>query len=141
MTAARTIVLRVSTPRLELVHSDVVSLRFVTDDGWRGVLPGHEPSRATLLPGPLAWVVHDQSGDRFGWLATEGGLIVIDPTEVVIATRWATEADTLDELSEAVRVRDRVREQVEHEARELARRHELAVRRALIALERKVARP
>nr|ACJ66830.1 ATP synthase F1 epsilon subunit [uncultured bacterium pSY1435] len=134
-------VVRVSTPRLERIHTDVARLRFATDDGWRGVLPGHEPSRTTLVPGPIALVTREQAGERLRWLATEGGLITIGSAEVVITTRWATHSDTLEQLSEAVRVRDRAREQVELEARELARRHELAVRRALIALQRKVARP
>lgn len=132
---------RVSTPRIELVHDEVLRLRFASDDGWRGVLPGHEPSRATLVPGPIAYVVGDAAGERTRWLATEGGLIVIDRSEIWIATRWATEAEELDSLSEAVAERDRAREQIELEARARAHRHEVAARRALIALERKVAMP
>lgn len=139
MTAPPTMLVRVSTPRSELVHTRVLRLRFATDDGWRGVLPRHEPSRATLVPGPILLVVHEGGVERLRWLATEGGLIVIDAGEVLIATRWATEADTLDELAAAVRERDQAREQIEVEARALAQRHELATRRALVALERKVA--
>lgn len=141
MIEAPTLAVRVSTPRLELLHTQVLRLRFATDDGWRGVLPGHEPSRATLAPGPVALVVHERGDERLRWLATEGGLIVIEAREVIIVTRWASEGDTLDELGEAVRERDAAREQIEVEARALAQRHELATRRALVALERKVSMP
>lgn len=137
----RVFMLRVSTPRLELSYASVLRLRFVTDDGWRGVLAGHEPSRATLASGPLAIVVRDDRGQHLRWLATEGGLIVIEPREVSIVTRWATEGATLEALSAAVYDRDQLRGQIELEARAKARRHEIATRRALAALERKVAMP
>jgi F0F1-type ATP synthase epsilon subunit len=128
---------RVSTPRLELVHRDVVHLRFATDDGWRGVLPGHEPSRATLVAGALALACADA---QTRWIASEGGLIAIERGEVRVLTRWAVEAESLDSLTTLVALRDRVRAELESEARARARRHELAARRALIALERKVVR-
>ncbi len=136
-----TLVVRVSTPRVELHRPAVLRLRFASDDGWRGVLPGHEPSRASLLEGPIALVEPAGPSERIRWLASEGGLITIDRREVLIATAWAVEADTLAELGEAVAARDRAREAIELEARALARRHELATRRALIALERKVVAP
>jgi F0F1-type ATP synthase epsilon subunit len=141
MIQAATMTVRVSTPRHEQVHAQVLRLRFATDDGWRGVLPGHEPSRATLAPGPVALVLDEREAERLRWVVTEGGLIVIDPREVVILTRWASEGDTLDELGAAVRERDQAREQIEQEARARAHRHEIATRRALAALERKVSMP
>ncbi len=134
----RSFVLHVSTPGRELELGPLVALRFATGDGWRGVWPGHEPGRASLRRGPVRCTEPDQ---RVLWLATEGGVILIDRLELRILTRWAATADTLAVLRELVEARDRERAQLEQEARALSRRHEVATRRALMALERKVSMP
>lgn len=130
--------LRVSTPARELEIGPLVSLRFATVDGWRGIRPGHEPGRASVRSGPIRCAVTD---DSVRWLATEGGLILIDRHELRILTRWAETADTLAQLRGLVEVRDAERARLEDEARALGHRHEVATRRALMALERKVTRP
>ncbi len=135
---SKTMRVRISTPRGELVREQIVHLRFGSDDGWRGVLPGHEPARAALIEGPIA--LRDVAGEQ-RWIASEAGVVAIDRDEVRILTTWAIDASTLAELREAVELRDRARIEIEAEARALAHRHELATRRALIALERKVGLP
>lgn len=130
--------LRVSTPAHELEIGPLVSLRFTTHDGWRGIRSGHEPGRASVRKGPIRCAV---SETEIRWLATEGGLILIDRHELRILTGWAELADTLGRLRELVEARDAERAQLEEEARALGHRHEVAFRRALMALERKVTRP
>jgi len=128
----------VSTPASELELGPLISLRFLTVDGWRGIRPGHEPGRASLRRGPIRCA---ESETTIRWLATEGGLILIDRSELRILTRWAETADTLARLRELVEARDAERARLEDEARALGHRHEVATRRALMALERKVTRP
>lgn len=128
----------VSTPDTELELDALASVRFLTHDGWRGLCPGHEPGRASLRNGPIRCVKHDQS---VRWLATEGGVMLIDRHELRVLTRWAVAADSLASLREQVEARDSARAHLETEARALARRHELATRRALMVLERKIVTP
>jgi F0F1-type ATP synthase epsilon subunit len=132
------VTLRVSTPAHELELGPLLSLRFATIDGWRGILPGHEPGRASLREGPIRCT---EANSTVRWLATEGGVILIDRFELRILTRWAETADSLAHLRERVQARDAERVRLEQEARALGRRHEVATRRALLALERKVTRP
>jgi F0F1-type ATP synthase epsilon subunit len=132
--------LRVSTPASELELGPLASLRFATVDGWRGIRPGHEPGRASLRKGPIRCAMAPDEAE-VRWLATEGGLILIDRHELKILTRWAEAADTLVGLRELVEARDVERARLEDEARALGHRHEVATRRALMALERKVTRP
>ena len=134
----RAIRLRVSTPAGELELGPLVGLRFAAADGWRGVLPGHEPARARLREGPIRCL---GPGERISWLASEGGVIDIDRFEVRITSSWAAQAETLAELRGLVDARDAERRRFEEEARSLAQRHEIATRRALTALERKVGSP
>ncbi|MFO7561485.1 MAG: hypothetical protein R6X02_02480 [Enhygromyxa sp.] len=130
--------LRVSTPASELELGPLCSLRFATVDGWRGIRPGHEPARASVRKGPIRCAA---SETEVRWLATEGGLLLIDRHELRILTRWAEAADTLAQLRALVEARDAERARLEDEARALGHRHEVATRRALMALERKVTRP
>jgi F0F1-type ATP synthase epsilon subunit len=125
----------VSTPHASLELDALASVRFLTHDGWRGLWPGHEPGRASLHKGPIRCVDRDQ---RVRWVATEGGVMLIDRRELRVLTRWAAVADTLGLLREQVEARDSERAHLETEARALARRHELATRRALMVLERKI---
>jgi F0F1-type ATP synthase epsilon subunit len=156
----KTMRLTVSTPGRELELESLVALRFMAEDGWRGVLPGHEPARARIRGGPVRCVELPAEGapaarpgapapDRLEralagpvrWLATEGGVILIDRLELRILTRWAGTAESLARLRELVEARDRERERLEEQARTVATRHELATRRALVALERKISLP
>lgn len=150
--------LLISTPAGEEELPAVRALRFPAGDGLRGILPGHEPGRAMLREGPIR-VVEAKADARprqltiapadrelehegpLRWLATEGGVVLIDRHTVRILTRWAAVADTLAGLRAQVEARDEERSRLEQEARILARRHELATRRALVALQRKVTQP
>lgn len=129
--------LELSTPARTLELGPLTGLRYATHDGWRGVWPQHEPGRASLRSGPVRLTWADAA---IGWVATEGGVILIDRERVRILTRWAAVADTLVELRARVEARDLERNRLEREARALGRRHEVATRRALMALERKVTR-
>jgi F0F1-type ATP synthase epsilon subunit len=134
----RSLRLEVSTPSGTLSLGPLASLRFATHDGWRGVWPGHEPGRASLHGGPIRLASVD---GEVRWLATEGGVILIERRRVRVLARWATTADTLTQLREQVEARDAERSRIEREAQAVGRRHEIATRRALMALERKVSAP
>ncbi|HLT40758.1 MAG TPA: hypothetical protein VK034_30990, partial [Enhygromyxa sp.] len=96
----------VSTPASELELGPLISLRFLTVDGWRGIRPGHEPGRASLRNGPIRCAKQDQS---VRWLATEGGVMLIDRHELRVLTRWAVAADSLASLRDQVEARDSAR--------------------------------
>jgi len=135
---ARTMRARISTPAGELDLGPITALRLLAEDGWWGVLPGHEPARARVLDGPLRCTT---SAGETRWLASEGGVAIIDRDQLRILTSWAVEADSLTELRARVEAREAERRRLEAEARTLAQRHELATRRALVALERKITLP
>lgn len=127
----------VSTPAEPIELGEVRHLRLEAPDGARGVLPGHEPARVSLLPGPMVFV--DAQGEE-RYLATEGGIAVIDRDHVLLVCRWAAFAPDLDELRRQVARRRATRREAEHEARALAHRHEVATRRALAGLRRELPR-
>ncbi|MCB9703018.1 MAG: hypothetical protein H6711_14080 [Myxococcales bacterium] len=130
--------LHLSTPAREIVLPRVTSLRFETWDGHRGVLPGHTPAIALVHEGPLliSALGEGDEGEDERFLACEEGLATIAPDAVHIATRWATEAPTLEALEAIVARRSSFRRAVEEEARALEKRHETAIQRALASLKR-----
>lgn len=128
----------VSTPAGEIRFEDAVRLRFDAPDGSRGVLPRHEHARAVLVPGPIEVARSISGTEQISYVATEGGLVDIDPRTVRFVTRWATTAGTLEGLAAEVERRASVWTTLETEARALSHRHEMATRRALAGLERRL---
>lgn len=131
--------LRVVTPTRELQLDDVLHLRFDADDGARGVLVGHERATDRLREGAV--LVRTRVGDtqREQFIATEGGIAVIGPSEVVLVSSWATCADDISELASRVRARATRRSQIDRQAKTLGQQAETALRRALARLKRKVS--
>jgi F0F1-type ATP synthase epsilon subunit len=128
----------VSTPDRTLELDPLVSVQFETHDGWRGIWPGHEPSRASLRTGPIRCA---SAGGAVQWVASEGGVMLIDRQVARVLTRWAAVADTLASLREQVEARELERTRLEQEARAISHRYEVATRRALMVLERKITAP
>ncbi|MBK8263238.1 MAG: hypothetical protein IPK80_18080 [Nannocystis sp.] len=125
------------TPEEELRIERVRRLRFETDDGHRGVLPGHEPALALLQEGPLHVVTEGERGEEIEQhIAAEEGLVTIRQDEVHVVTRWAAQAPTLELLLAMVERRSAARRRIEDEARAFGHRHELALQRALLRLRR-----
>ncbi len=140
MSASPTMTVVVATPDRQRIIEDVVRVRFEAPDGHRGVLPGHEPALASLRSGAIHVT---RRGERPGeelesFLASEGGLASISPTEVRLLSRWAAEEETLEALLARLERRAASRRRVEHEARAVLARHDAALRRALAALQREV---
>lgn len=129
--------LRISTPREETMIEGVLRLRFEAPDGFRGVLPGHEPATLILMPGVVRLVRGPEPAPYY--LATEGGFIEIDRAALSLTTRWAMGGDELGALATMLRARGERRRSIDAEARRLAERHELAARKALARLQREVA--
>lgn len=130
---SRTMTVEVLSPGWIETFADVVRVRLEVLDGSRGVLPGHEVSRAQIVAGPVELTFVDGSQQ---FLATEGGLAWLDGDGVRLATTWASVADDLSSLAKDVRGRGRVRAEAEQDARTVAQRHEKAAQRALVALRR-----
>ena len=128
---------RVQTPERELFFADVARLRFDAEDGARGVLPRHEAARVILEAGPVEVT---RAGGGVVFVATEGGMVWITPTEVRLISGWAIQAESLAELREQVLAQAARRRQIEVEARAQALRQEQAARRALVDLARRPER-
>ena len=128
---------RVQTPEGELFFADVARLRFDAEDGARGVLPRHEAARVILEAGPVE-VTRAGGGGVF--VATEGGMVWITPTDVRLISGWAIQAESLEELREQVFAQAARRRRIEAEARAQALRQEQAARRALVDLARRPER-
>jgi F0F1-type ATP synthase epsilon subunit len=120
----------------ELDH--VVHIRFDAPDGSRGILPRHERARVVVEPGAIEVVQRqaDQLQSRF--VASDGGIALIEGDRVRVATRWASVANDLDELRLKVASRRDLRRQRAAEAKTIAARHETVTRRALAGLRREV---
>lgn len=131
--------LRAVTPTRELVVGDVVHLRFDTADGSRGVLAGHERATECLRDGGVHVRTLVDGVERELFVATEGGMAVLGPSEVVLITPWAAQADQLTTLAEQVRARADERARLDAEAKSLEHQQEIALRRALARLEREVS--
>lgn len=131
-----TLQLEVITVAGSILIERVVSVRFDADDGSRGVRPGHEPARCVVLPGAVEIRVAGEGASRF--VATEEAMAFIEPGAVRLVTPWASQAESLDALHQAVMQRGVFRAQMEVEARAMVHRHEVATRRALLALRRDV---
>lgn len=126
-----------STPSgLETIEG-VTRLRLEAPDGSRGVLPGHEPARVAVRPGPAVLATGPEPQDE-RYLVTEGGIAWIQPQRVLLVTRWAASAASLEVLREHVHARRATRAAAEQRARAIAHRHEMATRRALAQLRREV---
>lgn len=130
----------VSTPAGERVRDGVVALRFEGPDGHRGVLPGHERGCSTVRSGAVHVARREEGREVETYLATEGGLVWIEPGEVRLLTRWAEEAPDLDRLVASLERREAHRRRLDERARARLESHDAATRRALARLQREVAR-
>lgn len=139
MSTIARIELRVITPAHELRIVEVEHLRFDAADGSRGVLPGHERATARLLEGAVYVRTREAEAEREVFVVTEGGMAVLGPREVVLVTSWAEMADDMEALARLVRARGTQRARIDTEARTVGRRHETALRRALLGLKREVS--
>lgn len=136
---ARTLTFEVLTPLCRIELGDVVHFRFDAGDGSRGVLAGHERATAYVRDGVVELRVAGGAEATERFVATEGGMLVIEPARAVLVTSWAELADDLERLAASVRARSQARERIDMAARTLGARHETALRRALIRLEREVS--
>lgn len=130
--------LRVVGATHELVLSDVTHIRFDTTDGSLGVLPGHERATARLRPGAIVVRQNVNNRENESFIATEGGMAIIGPPEVVLVTSWAEHAPDIESLASQVRRRTATREKITEKARALGQQYDLSVRRALMGLKREV---
>jgi len=129
----------VSTPAGLAVYEGIRRVRLEATDGSRGVLPGHEPARLTFVAGPIELWEGEPEDERARYVATEGGVALVQPRGVLLVCRWAAVADSLPALREHVLARRAQRALAEEQARALAHRHEVATQRALAGLRREVS--
>ena len=135
----RVIRLLAVTPARDLVLATVVHLRFDGADGSRGILPGHAPFSSVLRSGALFIQSLEAGSLREHFVATEGGMVIVAPEQVVLVTPWAAISDDLSKLAAKVRARGARRASIDAAQRSAGTRHEVALRRALIGLKREVS--
>ena len=126
---AEKISLDVVTPDKQLV-SEMVDIVVATgSEGEFGVLPGHIPFLATLLPGEL----HYRQGNIVTYLAVSGGFAEVSGDKVTILAEAAEMARDID-LERAMRARERAHQRLEQARRDEHIDHvrsEAALRRAM----------
>jgi len=126
---AEKISLDVVTPDKQLV-SEMVDIVVATgSEGEFGVLPGHIPFLATLLPGEL----HYRQGNIVTYLAVSGGFAEVSGDKVTILAEAAELARDID-LERAMRARERAHQRLEQARRDEHIDHvrsEAALRRAM----------
>lgn len=92
---AKLMELEILTPEKSLVNkNDVVYVFLTTVYGGLGILANHAPVLATLKEGPLK--IQDKNA-QLEFVYVEGGFVQIQDNKIVILTRKAEKADTIDQ--------------------------------------------
>ena len=89
--------LLVLTPDRIVLDAEITSLRFLQEDGWRGVLPGHTPYITKLVNGALMYRTPQNQSPQY--IALYGGTFEVKPNEIVILTATAEPGKDLQELA------------------------------------------
>lgn len=84
----------VLSPEKSLLETEAVEIILPTSVGPLGVLSGHEPMVAQLVPGTIT-IKHDKGEET---VATLGGFVEVTPTAVYVMTDSSELAADLDEL-------------------------------------------
>ncbi len=77
--------LKVLTPERTVFEAPVEAVIAPLPDGWIGVLPGHTPFQARVLPGEIAV----RAGGQRHRIPTQGGLLNVDGRGVCLLTSAA----------------------------------------------------
>jgi F-type H+-transporting ATPase subunit epsilon len=80
------------TPERVIVHDDVDEVEIPGEDGYLGVLPGHEPLLTTLRPGEL-WY---RKGSDKTYAFVAGGFAEVLPDRVAVLAQVAERAEEID---------------------------------------------
>jgi F-type H+-transporting ATPase subunit epsilon len=80
------------TPERAIVHEDVDEVEIPGEDGYFGVLPGHEPLLANLRAGEL-WY---RKGTERTYAFVAAGFVEVLPDRVAIMAQAAEKADEID---------------------------------------------
>ena len=80
------------TPERAIVHDDVDEVEIPGEEGYFGVLPGHEPLLATLRAGEL-WY---RKGTEKTYAFVAAGFVEVLPDRVAIMAQAAEKADEID---------------------------------------------
>lgn len=88
--------LKIITPEKMFFDGDVVQVTSRTDEGYIGIMAGHVPYVANLVPSSLK--VKENDGDEFRVAAVAGGFIKVSKNETVVvanAVEWAEDIDVM----------------------------------------------
>ncbi|MBN1934647.1 MAG: ATP synthase F1 subunit epsilon [Anaerolineae bacterium] len=85
------------TPDRIVLDTQITSLRFQQEDGWRGVLPGHTPYITRLVNGVLMYRTPQNPSPQH--IALYGGTLEVKRDQVVILTAAAEPGKDLQELA------------------------------------------
>jgi len=86
------------TPLRTCLEAEVDEVIAPLPDGWIGVLAGHVPFQARLVPG----VVMVRAGEATRQIATQGGTVVVEPDRVLVLTGAAMADATLEQLEHEI---------------------------------------
>lgn len=88
--------LKIITPEKMFFDGDVVQLTARTVEGYTGIMAGHVPYVANLVPSSLK--IKENDGDDFRVAAVAGGFVKASSEETVVVTsavEWAEDIDVL----------------------------------------------
>jgi F-type H+-transporting ATPase subunit epsilon len=121
--------LTVWLPTETFFEEEVTRIKAEAEDGWFGLLPKHIDFVTALVPGILSYRAQGKPEE---FLAIDQGILVKCGPDVLVCTRSAVRAATLEELETRVETDFRRREESEREAHAAEARFEADLVRHLM---------
>jgi F-type H+-transporting ATPase subunit epsilon len=90
--------LTILTPDEIVLDTDVTSLRFQQQDGWRGILANHTPFITALVNGTLLYRLPGDPTPHY--VALYGGTLEVKKEQIIILTAAAEPGDDVQELAQ-----------------------------------------
>jgi F-type H+-transporting ATPase subunit epsilon len=107
-----TVNLHVVSAHESLFSGSIKSLQITGSEGELGIMPGHAPLLTSLKPG-MARIVKDNDVEEIIYLS--GGMLEVQPNQVIVLADVATRADDLDEQA-ALDAKQRAEENINKHA-------------------------
>ena len=89
-----TVNLNVVSAQESLFSGSIKSLQITGSEGELGIMPGHAPLLTSLKPG-MALITKEDDSEEVIYLS--GGMLEVQPNQVIVLADVATRADDLDE--------------------------------------------
>ncbi|MBU2871729.1 F0F1 ATP synthase subunit epsilon [Colwellia sp. E2M01] len=106
--ALLTVNLSVVSAEESLFSGSIKSLQITGSEGELGIMPGHAPLLTSLKPGMALITKHDDSEEV---IYLSGGMLEVQPNNIIVLADVATRADDLDEQA-ALEAKQRAEENI-----------------------------